>query len=206
MKSICFVALLALAPAFAQVVKPTPGALAPVGSTPPPAVVSTAAPAPASSAVGTIPRTASNVAPSAFRRIESDFDSNLKLADQKNPLNVLGLTRGLYLPGFGVVFTTEVELAMNNFNPMFNQHVAAEAKTSLHDNKVRHVELLRQQMGAMVTNIAKNLTFLGPTDQVVVAVRLYYASWEDKTGLPDQIIMRADKHGAATGDIKVDIQ
>ena len=204
MKSICFVALVALAPAYAQVVKPTPGALAPVGSTPA-APVSASVPS-AAPPGGYMTKTASNVAPSAFRRVESDFDSNLKLADQKNPLNVLGLTRGLYLPGFGVVFTTEVELAMNNFNPMFNQHVGAEAKTSLHENKVRHVELLRQQMGAMVANIAKNLTFLGPTDQVVVAVRLYYASWEDKTGLPDQIVMRADKHGAATGDIKVEIQ
>jgi len=204
MKSICFVALVALAPAYAQVVKPTPGALAPVGSTPA-APVSASVPS-AAPPGGYMTKTASNVAPSAFRRVESDFDSNLKLADPKSPLNVLGLTRGLYLPGFGVVFTTEVELAMNNFNPMFNQHVGAEAKTSLHENKVRHVELLRQQMGAMVANIAKNLTFLGPTDQVVVAVRLYYASWEDKTGLPDQIVMRADKHGAATGDIKVEIQ
>jgi hypothetical protein len=205
MKSICFVALLALVPAYAQVVKPTPGALAPVGSTPSPAVPTTTAVAPAPENRGTVSHPV-GAAPSAFRRVESDFDSNLKLADPKSPLNVLGLTRGLYLPGFGVVFTTEVELAMNNFNPMFNQHVGAEAKTSLHENKVRHVELLRQQMGAMVANVAKNLTFLGPTDQVVVAVRLYYASWEDKTGLPDQIVMRADKHGAATGDIKVEIQ
>jgi hypothetical protein len=206
MKSICFVAILALVPAYAQVVKPTPGALAPVGSTPPAAAVTTTAPAPAGPVAGTVPKSTSNVSPSAFRRIESDFDSNLKLADQKSPLNVLGLTRGLYLPGFGVVFTTEVELAQNSINPMFNRSISAEAKANLHDTKARHVELLRQQMGAMVANIAKNLTFLGPTDQVVVAVRLYYDSWENKSGLPDQIVMRADKHGAATGDIKVDVQ
>jgi hypothetical protein len=203
MKSICFVAALALAPVWGQVVKPTPGALAPVGSTPPPIAASSPS---AAAPGGYMTKTGPGVLPSAFRRIESDFDSNLKLADDKNPFSVLGLTRGLYVPGFGVVFTTEVELAQNNFNPMFNQHVTAETRTSLHDKKARHVELLRQQMGAMVANIAKNLTFLAPTDQVVLAVRLYYQSWEDKAGLPEQIVMRADKRGAASGDIKVDVQ
>jgi len=206
MKSICFVAVLALVPGFAQVVKPTPGALAPVGSTPPPAAVSTAAPTAAAPTAGTLPKSASGIAPAAFRRIESDFDSDLKLADQKNPLTVLGLTRGLYVPGFGVVFTTEVELAQNGVNPMFTRTISAETKANLHEAKARHVQLLRQQMGAMVANIAKNLTFLTPTDQVVVAVRLYYDSWENKAGLPDQIVMRADKRGAASGDIKVDVQ
>ena len=205
MKSICFVAILAVSPVWSQMVKPTPGALAPVGTSAPATPTTTAAAPVAPPTPGTITKS-NSVAPAAFRRIESDFDASLKMADQKNPLNVLGLTRGLYVPGFGVIFTTELELAQNNFNPLFTKAPTADLKSNLHDAKTRHLQLLRNQMGAMMTNAAKNLSFLGPNDQVVVAVRLYYESWEDKTGLPDQIVMRADKRGVTAGDIKVDVQ
>ncbi|HWC99132.1 MAG TPA: hypothetical protein VG456_20370 [Candidatus Sulfopaludibacter sp.] len=205
MKTTCFLAALALVPAWAQVVKPTAGALAPTGSTAP-AVSAPASTVAAKPAGGTVPTGVPGIAPAAFRRIESDFDAQLKMADPKDPINVLGLTRGLYVPGFGVVFTTEVELAQNNVNPLFTHTITTAAKTGLHENKAKHVDLLRKQMSAMMANSAKNLTFLGPNDQVVVAVRLYYDSWEDRSGLPEQIVMRADRRGAQSGDIKVEVQ
>ena len=43
-------------------------------------------------------------------------------------------------------------------------------------------------------------------DQIVVAVRLWYQSWEDTTGLPSQIVMRADRRSAAAGTIKTELQ
>ena len=41
---------------------------------------------------------------------------------------------------------------------------------------------------------------------VVVAVRLDYLNWEDTTGLPAQILMRADRKSALAGDIKEEQQ
>jgi hypothetical protein len=187
-----------LLPAWGQVVKPTAGALTPMNAAP--AAVPVATPA-----SGSVAKTGTSR--EIFKRLESDFDYQLKSADPNSPIDVLGLTRGLYLQGFGAVFTTEVDLAPSRFNPMFNQgRITAEQRVSDHDHKLRNLVLLRQQMGGMMATIAKNLELLGTNDQVVLAVRLWYQPWEDKTGLPDQIVMKADRRGAQSGDIKVDVQ
>jgi hypothetical protein len=200
MKYGSLLAIVSLLPAWSQVVKPTAGALNPINSAP-------AAAAPPTSAAG-VPAKTGGAAPSpvSFRRMESNFDYQLKTADEKNPFNLLALTRGLYLPGYGVVFTAEVELVQNQAMPMFRQNITAETKAALHDRKIRHLDLLRKQMADMIATSAKDLTFLGPNEKVVVAIRLWYDTWEDKTGLPDQIVMTADKRGASSGDIKVEIQ
>ena len=201
MRYACLFAAMALVPAWGQIVKPTPGALPPVNAAPAPT---------ASAAMGTPP--APSIGKTAnkgeiLKILERDFDYQLKMADPKNPLDVLGMTRGLYLQGYGAVFTTEVDLAPSPISPLFHPgKVTDEEKAAAHDRKARHVELLRQQMGSMMAACAKNLDFLGPNDQIVVAVRLLYQGWEDKTGLPDQILMKADRRGVKAGDIKVELQ
>lgn len=45
--------------------------------------------------------------------LESSFDQRIGKLDVTNPLDVLGPTRGVYLPGFGVVFSTEDCLLYN---------------------------------------------------------------------------------------------
>lgn len=197
MRYVSLFAALALLPMWGQTVRPTVGALPPVNAAP-----ASAAAVPAS---GSLTKTGSTRGD--FKKLESDFDYQLKTADPNNPIDVFGPTRGLYLQGFGVVFTTEVDLAQSNILPMFHPSpITTAEKATTRDRKLKHVELLRQQMRGMVAASAKNLDFLAPTDQVVVAVRLIYQGWEDKTGLPDQIVMKADRRGAQSGDIKVDVQ
>jgi hypothetical protein len=45
-----------------------------------------------------------------FTDLEKRMDNKVASADSKDPIDLLGLSRGLYLPGYGVVFTTEVSL------------------------------------------------------------------------------------------------
>lgn len=193
MKYACLLAM-TLLPVWGQVVKPTAGALTPMNTVPV-----------ATPASGSVAKTGSSR--EVFKKLESEFDYQLKKADPNTPIDLLGQTRGLYLQGFGAVFTTEVDLAQSNILPMFHRGgITAEEKAAIHDRKLRHLALLRQQMGSMMTAIAKDVDSLGPNDQVVLAVRLYYQAEEDRTGLPDQIIMKADRRGAQNGDIKVDVQ
>jgi hypothetical protein len=35
-------------------------------------------------------------------------------------------------------------------------------------------------------------------------VRLYYGAWEDTTGMPAQVIMRADRAAAAAGKVETE--
>lgn len=199
MRYAILVTIVALVPAYAQVVKPTAGALAPVNSAPNPASAApTAAPT-----IGSIGKTGNTR--DVFKRLESDFDYGLKTADQSNPMDILGMTRGLYVEGVGAIFTTEVDLARSDVLPMFVTKITNETKTTTHNRKVKNLAILRQQMGKMMTASAKTVE-LGPTEQMVLAVRLLYQAWEDKTGLPDQIVMKADRRGILNGDIKVDVQ
>jgi hypothetical protein len=199
MKYTCLMAAIALIPAWGQGVKPTPGALTPSNVAAAPV---TATPG-AGSVSGSIPKGAP--ARDAMKRLESDFDYQLKTADQAAPMDLLGYTRGLYLQGFGAVFTAELDLAQTNILPMFHPTHTPDEKVKTRERKLKHLELLRQQMRGMVASVAKSLD-LGPNDQVVVAIKLMYQGWEDRTGLPEQIVMRADRRGALAGDVKVEVQ
>ncbi len=199
MRNVCLIATLAIVPAWGQspTVKPTPGALAPVGS--PPVMTAEGGARP-----GVPTRHSGNFA--AMQKLEGDFDLSLKTADPANPFQVFGLAQGVYLAGFGAVFTAKLDLAVSNVLPMFPKAQKTSADVAeLHSRKLRHLDLLRAQMRSMITNSAKTLD-LGPNDQIVVAVRLLYQGWEDRSGLPDQIVMKADRRGAETGDVKVDVQ
>ncbi len=200
MKYTCLLAAVALLPAWAQTVRPTNGALAPSSVAAAPAPATATAPAPGTGTIGKAPGR------ETLKRLESDFDFSLKAADKESPLDVLGYARGLYLQGYGAVFTTEVELTQNTVLPMFHTGaVTNEERARVHNRKLQHIDLLRKQMREMLTTAAKTLD-LAQGEQVVVAVRLAYQGWEDRSGLPDQIVMRADRRGAQAGDIKMDVQ
>ena len=52
-------------------------------------------------------------------------------------------------------------------------------------------------MREMLAASAASLTALPADNQVAVAVTLFYFSWEDRTGLPSQILMQASKKSLA---------
>ena len=63
----------------------------------------------------------------------------------------------------------------------------------IHQRKAAKLPLLKQAMREMLAASAASLTALPADDQIVVAVTLFYFSWEDRTGLPSQILMQASK-------------
>jgi hypothetical protein len=40
--------------------------------------------------------------------------------------------------------------------------------------------------------------------KLVLVVRLYYGAWEDTTGMPAQVVMRADRAAAAAGKVETE--
>ena len=76
----------------------------------------------------------------------------------------------------------------------------------LHQRKIDRLPALRQAMREMLRAAATTLIQIPDNQLVVVAVRLDYLNWEDTTGLPAQILMRADRKSALAGDIKEEQQ
>jgi hypothetical protein len=129
--------------------------------------------------------------------IEKRIDARLGRPAQEEPYDLLGNTRAVYLEGFGVIFTTEVGLLqippITPFNPSFSK----EEIRMIHQRKAAKLPLLKQAMREMLAASAASLTALPADDQVAVAVTLFYFSWEDRAGLPSQILMQASKKSLA---------
>jgi len=125
--------------------------------------------------------------------IEKNFDGRFSRPYSPDAFDLLGATRGVYLEGYGAVFTTELNLIISpNLSP-FHQSFTNLEKARIHDRKIQHLASLKQQMREMLIYSAVSLENLPPSEQVVLAVSLFHYSWEDSSGLPSQVVMQAER-------------
>jgi hypothetical protein len=125
--------------------------------------------------------------------LEKNFDHRFQKASVTDPSELLGSTRGVYLEGYGVVFSAELNLIVTpNLNP-FHQVFTAQEKARIHERKLERLPLLKQNMRELLIASAVSLENLPPSEQVVLAVTLFRYSWEDASGLPAQIVMQAER-------------
>jgi len=125
--------------------------------------------------------------------LESTFDVRISRAGQEDPFDLLGNTRGVYLDGYGVVFTTELNLIVTPPITPFRPQVSKEEIERIHQRKVAKLQVLKKAMREMLASSAAAIDGLPPNEQVVIAVTLFYYSWEDREGLPSQILLQAPK-------------
>jgi hypothetical protein len=125
--------------------------------------------------------------------VERGFDLAVERISPLDPFYLLGNTRGLYLDGFGAIFTAEVNLvasaAANPFRPAFT----AKEIAALRVKKLKRVDTLKTQMRSALVSSVTALEGVRPEEQVVLGVSLFYFKWEQVKGLPTQIVMQAPK-------------
>ena len=131
--------------------------------------------------------------------LERGFDANFTKPGQQYPFDPLGTTRAVYLKGYGVVFTTELNLLVTPRITPFNQFIQKEDVERTHRQKLANLEALKKAMRELLATSAASLDALPPNEQIVVAVTLFYYSWEQKAGLPSQILMQASKGALVKG-------
>src|SRR5436190_21816893 len=146
------------------------------------------------------PTKALKIAPGSFRPLEKRFDQRLgTLFGADDPLDLLGDTRGVYVEGFGLVFTTEASLIVTPTTNPFRQTISKELADSVRKRKIERLPFLKAAMKEMMSNIGRTFVQIPDDQQVVLIVRFYYASWEDLTGMPSEVVMRADRKSAIAG-------
>ena len=139
--------------------------------------------------------------------LEKYFDSRLAVLNPKDPIDMLGTTRGLYVSSFGTVFTTELSLIVSpGLFPIAGPRYTPELRAQVRQRKEAQIPKLQEMMKEMVNVTARTLVSMPDDQKIVLAVRLRYLSEEDSTGLPAQIVMTADKKAAQMGDIKTEIE
>ena len=144
---------------------------------------------------------------SSLTELEHRFNTKLAtLGGVNDPIDMLGTTRGLYLEGYGAVFTTEMSLLLTPGISPFKQTITEQEKVQVHQRKTERLPKLKQAMQEFLRTAAMHLTQMPDNQEFVVAVRLDYYKWEDTLGPPGLIVMKADRKSAATNNFKLEEQ
>lgn len=138
----------------------------------------------------------------ALTKVSDDVDNRFKTLWPDYPADLVGVTRTVYIRGYGAVITGEVNLAPSSGVSPFHQSITKVDITRAHDKKTQRMPELKSAMEALLVKSAAELRDVPDNEEVALAVSLFYWHWEDRSGLPDQIVMHASKKAlvAATKD------
>ena len=123
--------------------------------------------------------------------MEKSFDHRIESLDVTDPFDLLGSTRGVYLEGYGAVFTAEVNLVVGPAISPFRPALTKEQIAKLRLKRLARLPVLKRQMKDALGALAASLDTVPPSEQIVLGVSLYYRSFEQRADLPGQILMQA---------------
>jgi len=134
------------------------------------------------------------VSRASIEAMEQSFDKRILSFSSTAPLDLLGTTRGIYLDGCGAIFTAELNLLITTNISPFHLAIPKQDVVKVHAQKLERLPLLKQTMQRAMLDMAASLDTVPENESIVLAVSLfYYHKWEDTSGLPAQIIMRAER-------------
>jgi hypothetical protein len=151
----------------------------------------------ASAMASDAPRVPRNTLAATERKLDNSFT---KLWSD-NPFVVLGPTRGVYLEGYGAVFTAEVNLVAGPTlgimtPPMTKQDIAMHKQ-----KKIARIPELKKALAKALadTALSADMAAVPPDEQIVLVAFLSHFPWEDLDGLPVQIMMQGSKRQLIEG-------
>jgi len=142
----------------------------------------------AAAIAATTPRISGNL----LKIVETSLDDRIKSLWPDNPFSVIRLTRGLYLDGYGAVFTVDVSPVLSTTS-MMHPTVTKDEVVKAHKVRLERVAQLRTVMRSVVADAASSLEPVPADEQVTLVVYLTYHDWEDISGTPGQITFRGKK-------------
>lgn len=127
-----------------------------------------------------------------LRSIEKNLDERIGRLWPDTPVAVVGPTRGVYLDGYGAVFTTEVNMASEGISLM---HLALtpQDKARVHSEKIKRLPQLKKLLQEALVDSAGSLDPVPLDEQVVMEVDLDRYMWEAPGGYPAEVIMQAPR-------------
>ena len=133
----------------------------------------------------------------AFTKVSDTVDNRFKTLWPDYPVDLVGVTRTVYIKGYGAVITGEVNVAPSSGTSPFHQTITKDDISRAHQKKTQRMPELKNAMQALLLQSAAALHDVPDNEEIALAVSLFYWRWEDRTGLPDQIVMHASKKALA---------
>jgi hypothetical protein len=127
------------------------------------------------------------------------FDRNFRMFAVTDPIDVLGNTRGIYLDGYGAVFTTELSPIYTPGLSPFQPNISEQDKAKVRQRKLARLPVVEHLMNSMLQSAAKDLAAVPDDQQVVVIVNFVYLPYEDTSGLPGQMVVKAPRQAILSG-------
>ena len=130
---------------------------------------------------------------SMIESMQKSLDQRLSRLWPDDPAEVLGITEGAYINGYGAVFMAETNLAPAAGISPFHPAVTPDEVKRTHEKKLARLAKLREAMRETLADSAKSLDALPADEQIAVGVSLFYWTWENRAGMPAQIVMHASR-------------
>lgn len=113
-------------------------------------------------------------------------------------LALVGPARGVYVDGYGVVLTVEMNLATAPVNMMHPVLTEAE-KLQLRQKKLERIPQLKTALKSALVAAAASFRDLPMDEHVAIAMILPRYSWEDASGIPMQLTVQATRQSLMGG-------
>jgi hypothetical protein len=133
------------------------------------------------------------VARTSIEAAERGLNHDLAALWPQDPFLLLGTARGVYLSGYGTVFTAEVDLAPSPGISPFHQTVTPQDVATHRKMMLERLPKLKTEMQRMLAGVAASLDTQPMAENVVLAVTLTRHPWETRDGIPSQIVMTGER-------------
>lgn len=125
--------------------------------------------------------------------MQQSMDRKLTAIWPQDPAEVLGISQGAYIQGYGAVFLGEVNTAPAPGITPFHPSVTPDEVKRTHEKKLQRLTAIRSAMRSVLMDSARSLDAVPVDEQVTVGLSLFYWKWENREGLPGQIVMHAQR-------------
>lgn len=143
-------------------------------------------------AVAAVADTPTPVRRSVIRAAEISIKDRLSRVFPDMPLSVTGDPRGVYLDGYGVVFTAEME-PVTDGTMLMHPLLRPDEKAAVLAKKKARIPEIRKAMKETLVETAASLDPVPLDEQVVLEVIIDRFLWEDGAGYPAEIMVQAPR-------------
>jgi hypothetical protein len=138
--------------------------------------------------------TPSRMSRSGLRLLERQLETALVDAVRDEPFEVLSAAQSVHLPGYGVVFTTELDLmASARPNPFGRPEPTGAALEELRQKKRLRIGFLKERMRQILIRSADKLPKVAADENIAIAVAIPHYSFLSARDLPQQIVIYGKK-------------